>query len=162
MVADADARDDAAMEQEHQTIEEPTGTPVGESASPDSTGENRRWVRPREGRLLAGVAAGIADRLELPAWLVRVVFVAMALADGVGILVYLGAWAVMPEPGDTTSLADDFRARMGAVDRPSKVAGLVLIGLGTLIAIGNTGLLGSRLFVAFVLAAAGALLIRKT
>ncbi len=161
MVAGASERDDAAMEQEHTTIEDPTETPVEEATPPDPNGGSRRWVRPRDGRLLAGVAAGIADRLELPAWLVRVVFVAMTLADGVGILVYLGAWALMPEVGSTTSVADDLRVRIGAVDRPSKVAGLVLIGIGTVIAIGTTGLLSSRLSLALVLAAAGAVLIRK-
>lgn len=159
MVARAASRDDASMEQEHSTIEDPAESPAEGTTAPDPTAGNRRWVRPRDGRLLAGVAAGIADRLDLPAWLVRVVFVALALADGVGILVYLGAWALMPEQGNTTSLADDFRARMGAVDRPSKVAGLVLIGVGTVIALGTTGLLGSRLFVAVTLAAAGVYLI---
>ena len=162
MVEGGAARDDLGMEQEHSTLEDGTGVPVEDPTPTGQTiDDSRPWVRPREGRILAGVAAGIGDRLDVPPWLVRVVFFVAALADGLGIVAYLVAWALMPDQGSSTSIADDARSRLGGLDRPSKVVGVVLIGLGSLIALGTTGLLDSPLLVAFVLAGAGIALIRQ-
>lgn len=143
------------MEQQH--LQGETQTPADDSRAPT----NGRWVRPKQGRLLAGVAEGIGRALDVPGWLVRVAFVAMAFADGIGILGYLAAWALMPEEGTSQTLADDARRGLGKIDRPSKVAGVILIGLGTLIALGNTGLLGSPLVAALVLGVIGFVLIRQ-
>lgn len=52
--------------------------------------------RPREGRLVAGVCAGLARRFGLPRFLVRVLFVASMLLPGPQILVYLALWIIAP------------------------------------------------------------------
>lgn len=54
-------------------------------------------VRPREGRVVAGVAAGLADRFGISRTLMRVIFVASMLLPGPQILIYLILWVVMPE-----------------------------------------------------------------
>ena len=46
-----------------------------------------------EGRVLAGVCAGIADAAGVDVTLVRVVFALLALAGGAGIVLYLALWA---------------------------------------------------------------------
>jgi len=46
-----------------------------------------------EGRVLAGVCAGIAQALDVDVTLVRLVFALLALAGGAGILLYLALWA---------------------------------------------------------------------
>ena len=56
----------------------------------------REWYRARAGRLLGGVARGIADRMRLPVALVRVAFLLSILAGGWGILLYLALWVAMP------------------------------------------------------------------
>lgn len=61
--------------------------------------QGRRLIRPRQGRAIAGVAAGVADYLGLDRTLVRVLFVLTALF-GVGELVYLVLWVVVPK-GDS-------------------------------------------------------------
>lgn len=53
-------------------------------------------MRPRRGRLLAGVAAGLARRFDVSPTLVRVVFVASLLLPGPQVLLYLGLWIIMP------------------------------------------------------------------
>ena len=56
-----------------------------------------RLVRPREGRVIAGVAAGLADRFGISRTVMRVVFVASMLLPGLQILIYLILWIVIPE-----------------------------------------------------------------
>ena len=53
-------------------------------------------VRPRQGRVIAGVCAGLAARFGISVTLIRVVFVIFALTS-VGELVYLLLWVVIPK-----------------------------------------------------------------
>ncbi len=56
-----------------------------------------RLERPRSGRLIAGVCAGIANRYGMdPVW-VRVLFVIIAFFTGIGILAYPILWISMPK-----------------------------------------------------------------
>jgi phage shock protein PspC (stress-responsive transcriptional regulator) len=54
-------------------------------------------VRPRDGRMIAGVCAGLARRFGTSPFLVRVLFVVSLLLPGPQILVYLVLWVIMPE-----------------------------------------------------------------
>jgi phage shock protein C len=56
----------------------------------------RDWTRAREGRLIAGVARGLADRFGLPCAAVRLVFLLSILFGGWGILAYVALWIAMP------------------------------------------------------------------
>jgi phage shock protein C len=53
-------------------------------------------VRPRQGRIIAGVCAGLAMRFGISVTLIRVVFVIFAVT-GAGELVYLLLWVLMPK-----------------------------------------------------------------
>ena len=54
-------------------------------------------TRPREGRMIAGVCAGLARRFGIDPWLARLLFVVILLAiPGSQILVYPILWIVMP------------------------------------------------------------------
>ena len=65
-------------------------------------------VRPRVNRIVAGVCAGIADYLGMDVTVVRLLVVLLTLfTAGMGILAYLVAWAIIPEEGSTTSIAED-------------------------------------------------------
>jgi signal transduction histidine kinase/phage shock protein PspC (stress-responsive transcriptional regulator) len=57
----------------------------------------RDLTRPVEGRMVAGVAAGLADAFGLEANVVRCGFVVLSLASGLGVVLYLVGWALMPE-----------------------------------------------------------------
>ena len=52
-------------------------------------------VRPRHGKIIAGVCAAIADRFGMSRTLVRIGFVVFGLF-GVGELVYIILWLVIP------------------------------------------------------------------
>jgi phage shock protein PspC (stress-responsive transcriptional regulator) len=56
-------------------------------------------VRPRQGRMIAGVCAGIARRFGWSPGVVRLVFVLSCLLPGPQVLVYLILWVLMPADG---------------------------------------------------------------
>jgi phage shock protein C len=54
-------------------------------------------VRPRQGRVLGGVCAGVGRRLGIAAWQARVLFVLLLMViPGSQILVYPILWSLMP------------------------------------------------------------------
>lgn len=57
----------------------------------------KRLYRSRENRMLGGVAAGLADYLEIDPTLVRLIFAFSFLLWGSGILVYIVMWLIVPE-----------------------------------------------------------------
>jgi phage shock protein PspC (stress-responsive transcriptional regulator) len=56
----------------------------------------REWTRARTGRLIAGVARGLATRFGLPVAAARLIFLLSVLLGGWGILVYVALWIAMP------------------------------------------------------------------
>jgi len=74
---------------------------------PSSNG-TKRLYRAREGRVVAGVCAGLAAYFGVDPTLVRLAFVLVTLFGGLGVLFYLFAWIVIPEEGgDGTSIAEN-------------------------------------------------------
>lgn len=55
-----------------------------------------RLVRPRRGRMIAGVCAGLARRFGLSPGLVRLIFVLSCLLPGPQILIYIVLWLLVP------------------------------------------------------------------
>lgn len=54
-------------------------------------------VRPRQGRMIAGVCAGIAARFGTTPTIVRAIFLVSLLLPGPQILIYLALWIFIPE-----------------------------------------------------------------
>jgi phage shock protein PspC (stress-responsive transcriptional regulator) len=57
-------------------------------------------VRPRHGRMIAGVCAGLADRFGTSATTMRVIFLVSCLLPGPQSLIYLALWALTPSEKD--------------------------------------------------------------
>ena len=57
----------------------------------------KRLIRPRAGRKIGGVCAGVAEYFDLDVTLVRVLWLVVSFMTGVGLLAYPVAWIVMPE-----------------------------------------------------------------
>jgi phage shock protein PspC (stress-responsive transcriptional regulator) len=76
-------------------LENPTTEPAPPSA----------LVRPQKGRWLAGVAAGIADRIGMPRWLARLLFVVAFASGGIGVFLYLAGWLLIPSEDEPENLA---------------------------------------------------------
>ncbi|MFD8075289.1 PspC domain-containing protein [Streptomyces sp. NBC_00510] len=56
-------------------------------------------VRPRHGRMIAGVCAGLADRFGTSATTMRVIFLLSCLLPGPQFLLYLALWLLLPDEG---------------------------------------------------------------
>ena len=61
---------------------------------------NKRLLRIRQGRLVAGVCTGLAAYFGVDVNLVRLAFGVLTVFYGLGILLYLIAWMILPEEGD--------------------------------------------------------------
>jgi phage shock protein PspC (stress-responsive transcriptional regulator) len=64
-----------------------------------TTGQTPRLVRPKQGRIIAGVAAGLADRFGMSRDVMRLLFVISLILPGPQILIYIILWVIIPEEG---------------------------------------------------------------
>ncbi|MFI2105450.1 PspC domain-containing protein [Isoptericola sp. NPDC019693] len=71
----------------------PTPTPYPQPAP----APRRKLFRPKHGRVLGGVCAGLADYLGWSRGLVRVLSVASILIPGPQVLAYIVLWILMPD-----------------------------------------------------------------
>jgi phage shock protein C len=70
----------------------------------DGNGSSKVLVRPRDGRMLAGVCAGIAQYTGLDVTLIRVIWLVVSLMGGAGVLIYLVAWILIPDERQRSSV----------------------------------------------------------
>ena len=62
-----------------------------------SSFRSRGLVRPRQGRIIAGVCAGLAQRFGISPWTARFLFVLLLMVlPGSQIIVYPILWVLMP------------------------------------------------------------------
>jgi phage shock protein PspC (stress-responsive transcriptional regulator) len=71
----------------------------------------KRLLRPRNGRM-AGVCAGLAAYFGVDVNLIRLGFGVLTVFYGLGMLVYLIAWAILPEEGADNSILESFVNRL--------------------------------------------------
>ena len=57
---------------------------------------SKALVRPRRGRIVAGVCLALARRFDLRPWQVRALFVLSCLLPGPQVLLYLALWVILP------------------------------------------------------------------
>jgi phage shock protein PspC (stress-responsive transcriptional regulator) len=80
--------------------------------SENNGSEGKRLLRLRNGRMVAGVCAGLAAYFKVDVNLVRLGFGVFTVFYGLGILVYLIAWAILPEEGVDNSILESFLHRL--------------------------------------------------
>lgn len=85
-----------------------------------STNTSRTWIRPKDDRMVAGVAAGLARALGTTPTVMRVLFVVATIWGGIGIVAYLIGWLLMPEEGASESLAGDLARKVEKAVTPQK------------------------------------------
>jgi len=104
-----------------------------------------RIQRAEAERVVAGVCAGIARALDVDATFVRLTFAFLAFAGGAGFVAYIGAWALLPAPGNTPPR------------RWRRIIGTILLVWAAILALGGLGL-SSSLVWPLALVAAGVVL----
>jgi phage shock protein PspC (stress-responsive transcriptional regulator) len=73
----------------------------------------RRLYRQRDHRIIAGVASGLARHLGVPVIAVRIALVVLLGFNGLGLMLYAGFWAVVPQQVPTGAPAP--RRNLGAL-----------------------------------------------
>ena len=71
----------------------------------------KRLLRRREGRLLAGVCAGLAAYFGVDVNLVRLGFGVFTVFWGLGALIYALGWVLLPDEGESSSILESFLGR---------------------------------------------------
>ncbi len=148
--------------------------PVGDqpwgSSPPPPTGPVPRpqLRRSRSDKVIGGVAGGLADYTGVDALLWRVGAIALTLAGGSGLIIYLLLWLLMPaappaQPGDPGTAVRVRTGPRSAVPGVTVAALLIVIGLGVLLVqftdvdLGARGFLGTALLIVGVGLVVGAL-----
>ena len=103
-----------------------TATPADEASLA------RRVRRHRSGAVVAGVAGGVAEHLDVPVLRVRVVFTLLCALGGAGVLAYGGLWAFCPIEPPGTARDVDGRDRLRGY-------GLVALGLALALVLSAVG-----------------------
>ncbi|MGH8950438.1 MAG: PspC domain-containing protein [Acidimicrobiia bacterium] len=130
------------MEQENTTTE----------AMPPVT---RELVRPRQGRMIAGVAQGLANRYDIPVVLIRVLFVLLTFGGGLGLALYAAGWFLIRSEDEAKAPAENFFS--GASTSRSWI-GIGLVFLAILILLDNFTFLSGGIVWAVGLLVVGVLL----
>lgn len=100
------------------------------------------FIRPRSGRILAGVCAGIAERWHLDVTLVRLLTAVLGLISGLGVVAYLAAWLLTPSADGPAPLHPDAPfARALSTRGPSLLRRGLAVILVLVLAAGLIGLL---------------------
>ncbi|MFE7751484.1 PspC domain-containing protein [Streptomyces sp. NPDC057428] len=118
--------------------------------APDQEGPApRKLYRSADGRMLGGVARGLAGHLGLPVAWVRFVFLGLFFADGLGALLYAVFWIVVPlgvggveSTRSVFETAPDGRRRLRKPDK-GQVFALIALLVGAVIFVGNVDM-GSK------------------
>lgn len=138
-----------ALACEHRGMPEAAAPPL------DDARPLRKLYRSGDGRWLGGVARGLAGHLGLPVVWVRLVFVGLFTADGLGALLYAAFWffvplgiggvdAERPPAAVTTETSPDGRRRLVA-RKPDKgqIVALLAMVVVCMVFVGNVDLDGS-------------------
>lgn len=139
----------------------PPPPPPPGSDDPSAAAFTSRYglVRPRQGRYVAGVCAAIGRATNTDPVLWRVLLAVLGFFGGIGILVYLAAWLIIPAEGDTASPVESMLGRGRSSMSP------VLVIILAILVVVMFGLIVTDGFRAVVLGAAvligGALLLNR-
>ncbi|MFN2105211.1 MAG: PspC domain-containing protein [Candidatus Promineifilaceae bacterium] len=110
-----------------------------------------RLTRSSSDKIIAGVCGGLAEYLEIDPILVRLAFLVLFFASGIGFPIYIILWIVMPQ-GENNAIADSeviqknindigesVQSGIKRLGKPGTV-GVILVLLGAYFLLGEIGL----------------------
>jgi phage shock protein C len=106
----------------------PEPGPTGQEPPPPPPADGRpRLVRSRDERVIAGVCGGLGRYLGVDPVLLRIAFIILALANGLGLIGYVVAWVAIPE--------EQAGQPPGPAPEPRRETGRLVLG-GSLVVLG--------------------------
>ena len=129
----------------------PNPPPLFPPGGPSFTREH--LVRPKQGRYVAGVCAALARATNTDPVLWRVLVAVLGILSGVGVLLYLIGWLIIPAEGDSASPIEGLLGKGRSGMAPLTV---VLLGAAAVISFGfivHDGMRASLLAAAVIVGA---------
>jgi len=109
--------------------------------------------------MIAGVASGLGRRFDLDPWWFRVGFIVLTVFGGLGVILYLVGWLLMPDEGEDRGIAARFFDDFDLSDTAA-VVGVVLVAVALVVVAANLNIFSGQLVFAAVLFIVGILLWR--
>lgn len=112
-----------------------------------------RLSRSETDKMVAGVCGGIAAYLDIDSVFIRLAFVFLVFASGIGLAIYFIMWIVMPRESSITAsdaevmqdnikdLKETVSSGAGKVSKPATI-GLIMIMLGAYFLLAELGIVG--------------------
>jgi phage shock protein PspC (stress-responsive transcriptional regulator) len=97
------------------------------STSETQSASIKELHRSRDERVLAGVAGGLGRYFDISPTFFRIGFAILTLLGGAGILLYVAAWLVIPDEGESDSIVSEALRRHR--DRPWLLVGVGLVAI---------------------------------
>ncbi len=100
----------------------------------------KKLYRSSRGKVIAGVCTGLGEYFEIDPVLIRALFIIALFSGGIGIMLYIVLWVIMPteetalspQPSSEPSeLSETDESVFCEKHKGTVVTGLVLVGLGT-------------------------------
>ncbi len=121
-------------------------------------------TRSQSDRMVAGVCGGLATYIGIDPTLVRLAFVLLSLASGIGLAMYLILWVVMPKgPSPEEEMikvgVDEMDPSVYKTEntgrKPAATVGILFVLLGVFFLFSELGWFGSGLWVIMLVGAGG-------
>ena len=130
--------------------------------------QQARLMRSETDKMLAGVCGGLAEYLNIDPVLVRLAFVVLFLASGIGLAIYVLLWFILPTPSraqpvirvmdeSMTSDPADLKARFS----PAATVGVIMILFGAFFLLSQFGWVNSAFWPIVLIGAGLFYLIRR-
>ncbi|MGH8912160.1 MAG: LiaF domain-containing protein [Acidimicrobiia bacterium] len=134
-----------------------TSTTSAESTETRNPPPRPPLVRPVNGRMIAGVAAGVANSLGLSRGLVRFGFIGLSFVGGLGLALYLAGWLLIRDETESEPIAQRL---IDSVRTGPAWIGVALLALAAVIVLDNLTFLSGSFLWATVLVIVGVFLYR--
>lgn len=105
----------------------------------------KRLQRSRDKKVLAGIAGGLGDYLDIDPVIIRIVIVLITIFTGIGLLIYIVMWIVIPEEpfnnaffqsqtGNTENMGETFGNETNNLNaeintKPTSSNGRIIVGI---------------------------------
>ena len=97
----------------------------------------KRLYRSQKDRMVWGVCGGLADYFNIDPVVVRLVFVLLIFADGLGVLAYIVMTIIFPSEDKLTRPNKSEQETIAGAARRRRVLGVILMATGLLILVAN-------------------------
>jgi phage shock protein C len=106
----------------------------------------KKLYRSSNDKIIAGVCGGLGEYFSVDSTLIRILFVALALANGFGVLLYIIMALVVPKDkksgrkeniNDLAEGAKNLANRARSSENARNLLGLIVVGLGLIVLIKN-------------------------